>query len=211
MSLQLNKMTGNSRHTASGKPQRSCLGCRITKDNDQLLRFVLTPDREVWADLDVKLPGRGAYTCISNVCVRDAVQKRQFNRSFKDEIQLPSVEILVSNITERLQSRILGYIGLANKAGKLTSGGSMVSDAIRSPQKPGLILLAGDVSESIAVKIESVAAHNSVPCLRIMTKDDFGAIIGKAPRSALAIKQSGFVAQLIYEINRYRNFLGEVR
>jgi hypothetical protein len=43
-----------------------------------------------------------------------------------------------------------------------------------------------------------------------MTKDDFGAILGKAPRSAIAIKAGGFVAQLSQEIKRYRNFLGEV-
>jgi hypothetical protein len=44
-----------------------------------------------------------------------------------------------------------------------------------------------------------------------MMKDDFGAILGKAPRSAIAIRTGGFVAQLMYEIERYRNFLGEVR
>jgi predicted RNA-binding protein YlqC (UPF0109 family) len=43
-----------------------------------------------------------------------------------------------------------------------------------------------------------------------MTKDDFGAILGKAPRSAVAIKTGGFVVQLTHEIERYRNFLGEV-
>jgi hypothetical protein len=44
-----------------------------------------------------------------------------------------------------------------------------------------------------------------------MEKEDFGAILGKAPRSAIAIKAGGFVAQLTHEIERYRNFLGEVQ
>lgn len=176
-----------------------------------MIRFVIAPDGDIVADLEAKLPGRGAYTCNSITCVRDAVQKRQFNRAFKAEIQQPSADKLIMNISERMQNRILGYIGLANKAGKLTSGGSMVSDAIKSAHKPGLILLAADISESIAEKIEHTASYHSIPCLRVMTKDDFGSIIGKAPRSALAIKQGGFVTQLIHEIQRYRNFLGEVQ
>jgi len=204
-------MAGVSRKKSVDKPQRSCLSCKTTKDRDQLIRFVKAPDGEVVADIDAKLPGRGAYTCLNHACVRDAIQKRQFNRAFKAEIQLPSAELMVSCIAERINSRILGYIALANKAGKIVSGGSMVNDAIRSANKPGLILLAEDVSETIAEKIEQIAAYNLIPCLRIMTKDDFGAIIGKAPRSALAIKQGGFVAQLTHEIKRYRNFLGEVQ
>jgi hypothetical protein len=44
-----------------------------------------------------------------------------------------------------------------------------------------------------------------------MTKDDFGAILGKAPRSAVAVRSGGFVKQLAGVIERYRNFLGEVQ
>ncbi|MDA8415404.1 MAG: ribosomal L7Ae/L30e/S12e/Gadd45 family protein [Desulfobacteraceae bacterium] len=110
-----------------------------------------------------------------------------------------------------MQRRVLGYIGLANKSGQVISGGSMVSDAIRSGNKPGLILIATDVSESIGEKIELLAAVHHTACFRILKKDDYGNILGKAPRSAVAIKTGGFVAQLRYEIERYRNFLGEVR
>lgn len=200
-----------SRQTVKEKPQRSCLACRMTVDRDRLLRFVRAPDGEVVVDLDAKLPGRGAYTCLNISCVRDAVLKRQFNRAFKMECAAPSAELLVGMITERMQSRILGYLGLANKAGKVQSGGSMVSDAIKSAHKPGLILLAEDISVAIAEKIKLSASVHSIPCLQVMSKDEFGSILGKAPRSALAVKPGGFVAQLINEIQRYRNFLGEVR
>jgi ribosomal protein L7Ae-like RNA K-turn-binding protein len=73
-----------------------------------------------------------------------------------------------------------------------------------------LILVAKDVSASIGDKIVLLAAVHGIACIYIMTKDDFGAILGKAPRSAIAIKSGGFVAQLSQEIERYRNFLGEV-
>ena len=200
-----------TRQKQQEKPQRSCLGCRTAHDKSQLLRFVLSPLGEVVPDIESKLPGRGAYTCISSQCLCAAIRQRQFSRAFKREVKSVTADEMVEQIGSSMNSRILGYIGLANRAGKIISGGSMVSDAIRSSNKPGLVLLALDVSESIGEKIKLLAVVNRTDCVRILTKDDFGAILGKAPRSAIAIKSSGFVAQLKHEIERYRNFLGEVQ
>jgi len=193
------------------KPQRSCLGCRQGRDRDRLLRFVLSPQGEVVPDVEAKLPGRGAYTCVSEACLRTALKQRQFSRAFKREVVTPAPDVMVSQVAGIMQKRILGYMGLANRAGQVISGGSMVSDAIRSGQKPGLVLVETDTSEDIGKKIETLAAVHQIACIRIMEKDDFGSILGKAPRSAVAVRASGFVAQLKHEIERYRNFLGEVQ
>lgn len=162
-------------------------------------------------DIEAKLPGRGAYTCVSATCLQAALKQRQFSRAFKREVVTLMPDEMTGQVDSIMQRRILGYLGLANKAGQVISGGSLVSDAIRGGNKPGLILVATDVSESIGEKIELLAAVNHIRCFRTMKKDDFGAILGKAPRSAVAIRAGGFVAQLRYEIERYRNFLGEVQ
>jgi len=190
--------------------QRSCLGCRTKKDQDLLIRFVLSNENEVLPDLDNKLPGRGAYTCINEKCLNIAVTQRQFRRSFKQDIPVIEPEALMIHTRQMLFARIIGLIGLANKAGRVVSGGSMVSDALKSRIKPGLVIVASDVSEAIGGKIISIANVHKVPNRTVITKDDFGAILGKAPRSALAIKPGGFVVQLLKAIDRYRNFLGEV-
>ena len=200
-----------SRQKQLEKPQRSCLGCRQSRDRDALIRFVLSPQGELVPDIEAKLPGRGAYTCASETCLQAALKQRQFSRAFKREVVTMTPDEMTGQVGGIMQRRILGYLGLANKAGQVISGGSLVSDAIRSGQKPGLILVATDVSESIGEKIELLAAVHHVACFRIMKKDDFGAILGKAPRSAVAIRAGGFVAQLTHEIERYRNFLGEVQ
>ena len=192
------------------KPQRSCLGCRQTRGKESLIRFVLSPQGEVVPDIESKLPGRGAYTCISEQCLLAACKQRQFSRAFKREVLSLPPDEMAGQVVRILHGRILGYIGLANRGGKVVSGGSMVSDAMRSSHKPALVLVATDVSASIGDKIVSLAAVHRIACLHIMTKDDFGAILGKAPRSAVAIKTGGFVVQLRHEIERYRNFLGEV-
>jgi predicted RNA-binding protein YlxR (DUF448 family)/ribosomal protein L30E len=193
------------------KPQRSCLGCRKTRDRDALIRFVISPQGELVADIEAKLPGRGAYTCVSQTCLQAALKQRQFSRGFKREVVAATPDEMTGLVGAIMQRRILSYIGLANKAGQVISGGSLVSDALRSGHKPGLILVATDVSEAIGEKIELLAAVHRIACFRSMKKDDFGAILGKAPRSAVAIRAGGFVVQLTYEIERYRNFLGEVQ
>jgi uncharacterized protein len=193
------------------KPQRSCLGCRQSRDRDALIRFVLSPQGELVADIEAKLPGRGAYTCVSETCLRAALKQRQFSRAFKRDVVTVTPDEMTGQVGGIMQRRILGYLGLANKAGQVVSGGSLVSDAIRGGHKPGLILVATDVSEAIGEKIEVLAAVHHIACYRIMKKDDFGAILGKAPRSAVAVRTGGFVTQLTNEIERYRNFLGEVQ
>lgn len=191
-------------------PQRSCLGCRVSKNKDTLIRFVLSGENEVLPDLDSKLPGRGAYTCINKECLVKAVTQRQFARSFKHSVTVMGPEELANHTKQLLYARIIGLIGLANKAGKVIGGGSMVSDALKNRAKPALVMVASDVSESIGEKIILLANVHKVPHRTLISKDDFGAILGKAPRSALAIKQCGFVTQLLKAIDRYRNFLGEV-
>ncbi|MFA7405756.1 MAG: DUF448 domain-containing protein [Pelobacteraceae bacterium] len=191
-------------------PQRSCLGCRVSKDKNLLLRFVQTPEMEILPDLENRLPGRGAYTCIDKRCLSAAIEQRQFKRSFKHDVVVMPSEQLIEHVRQQLYGRIIGLIGLANKAGLVTGGGSMVSDALRSKKKPGLVIVATDISEAIGEKIIHAAATSNVQHRTAVTKDDFGAILGKAPRSAIAVASGGFVAQLVKAIDRYKNFLGEV-
>lgn len=199
-----------ARHRSAEQPQRSCLGCRTAKDKQDLIRFVLSPELEVLPDLDSKLPGRGAYTCQNSACLIKAVTQKQFKRAFKLDVSVMPAEALAEHVRCMLYARMIGLIGLANKAGAVIGGGSMVTDALRSRTKPGLVLVAADVSEAIGAKIELLADVNHVPYRRIITKEDYGAVLGKAPRSAVAVKSGGFVAQLLKAIDRYRNFLGEV-
>ena len=191
-------------------PQRSCLGCRTSKDKSLLLRFVLTPEMEILPDLESRLPGRGAYTCVNQRCLAAAIDQRQFKRSFKHDVTVMPAEQFIEFVSKQLYGRIIGLIGLANKAGLITGGGSMVIDALKSKKKPGLVIVATDVSEAIGSKIIHAAAGHNVPDRTAVTKDDIGAILGKAPRSAIAVASGGFVAQLMKAIDRYKNFLGEV-
>jgi predicted RNA-binding protein YlxR (DUF448 family)/ribosomal protein L30E len=186
-------------------PQRSCLGCRETRAKRELLRFVLAPDRTLLPDLQARLPGRGAYTCMKGSCLRSAVQKNQFARAFKGEIRCDGADLLIGEVVARLEARIGSYLALANKAGRVVSGSDLVMELIKK-KKAGVLFIAVDISPDIGTKVSFLADRFAVPRVAIFTKERIGAFLGKGLRSVAAIEQSGFIETVTREIAKYRNF-----
>jgi uncharacterized protein len=191
----------------SGKdPQRSCIACRNSRDKKELLRFVLAPDRTLVPDLLSKLPGRGAYTCLSRECLRSAAQKGQFARAFKGEVRFDGSDQLIAQLIARLEERIGSYLALANKAGKVVSGSDLVMESIRK-RKSGFVFIAIDISKDIGSKVKEIADRFAVPQAAVFDKDRLGAFIGKGLRSVVSIEHGGFVDKIAMEVAKYRNFL----
>lgn len=193
---------------AKEEATRTCLGCRALKKKNELLRFVLDPDKVPVPDLLAKLPGRGAYTCLALSCVKNAVAKNQFSRAFKGEAKAVSPEELVSTVVSLMEERIASYIALANKAGRVVSGSDMVMQVLRKGGKELLVLFSKDISEDIRLKIAALADKNGVEYFSLFDKERVGALIGKSLRSAVVVEGHGFVTAINKEFIRYRNFVG---
>lgn len=103
----------------------------------RLIRFVAGPDGSVVPDLARKLPGRGMWVAADRASVAAAVKKNAFARSAKAQIKAqPDLPDLVAAL---LRQRILAGLGLARRAGDLTSGFEKVSAAIASGKAAWLI------------------------------------------------------------------------
>ncbi|MDD2583276.1 MAG: DUF448 domain-containing protein [Desulfuromonadaceae bacterium] len=191
-------------------PQRSCIACRREGDKGTFLRFVLAPDGTVTPDLEEKLPGRGAYTCQSRRCLLEAVTRKQFSRSFKGAVTAVDGQALNALLLQIMEQRIGGYLSLANKAGATVSGGDAIERSLKGGKLPKLLVLATDISTSIADKLKGMAARAAVPVVWGLSKDLLGQLVGKeSDRSAVAVSSSGFAQSLVKEIERYRNYLEE--
>lgn len=70
----------NSRLSVSGSPERSCLITREPQPKAGLIRFVVSPEGLLVADLSGRLPGRGLYVTASKLLVAEALAKRAFSR-----------------------------------------------------------------------------------------------------------------------------------
>jgi len=62
-------------------PQRMCVGCREMKPKRELLRVVKNKEEEISFDPRGKMPGRGAYICVSRACLAKARKTRALERA----------------------------------------------------------------------------------------------------------------------------------
>ena len=66
------------------------------KPKKELIRVVRSPEGEVTLDLKGKAPGRGAYVCHSNECLKKAIKTKAINRALNvtlpEEVQTLLVE-----------------------------------------------------------------------------------------------------------------------
>ena len=71
-------------------PERTCVGCRRRRGQDELMRLVADHGRVVEARRGA--PGRGAYLCPEVRCLEAADKRRAFARAFRGSVTLdPSV------------------------------------------------------------------------------------------------------------------------
>ena len=82
-------------------PQRMCVSCRTRRDKKDLVRVTLGDDGTLVVDPTGKLPGRGAYLCRDEKCVRTELKAHRISRGLcaqgdDGEIQALLEEILGS-------------------------------------------------------------------------------------------------------------------
>src|SRR4051812_50055520 len=97
---------------------------------EKLIRFVPGPDGVVVPDLARKLPGRGLWVAADRASVEAAAKKGLFARAAKSRVSAPAG--LADQVESLLKRRLLSGLGLARRAGGLTSGVEKGSSAIHS-------------------------------------------------------------------------------
>ena len=87
-------------------------------------------------------------------------------------------------------------IGLAMKAGKMSTGSNSCVTSIRDG-KAKLVLLACDASENTKKQIQDKCSFYDVPLFFHLTKTALGRLVGKEERSAIAVTEEGFAQAII--------------
>lgn len=85
-------------------PLRQCVGCREMKPKPQLIRLVKPSQGPIALDLSGKDPGRGAYLCLQESCLKRARKSRALERAFSaaitPEVYASLEESLLKSIDE---------------------------------------------------------------------------------------------------------------
>lgn len=90
-----------------------------------------------------------------------------------------------------MKDKILNFVGLAMKAGRVVSGEFSVEKSIQS-RKAKLVIVAEDASDNSRKKFEDKCKYYNIPMLIYSTKEDLGMSIGKGMRSSIALTEDGF-------------------
>lgn len=93
---------------------------------------------------------------------------------------------------------ILRFLGLAAKAGKVTSGFDQVEAAIRKGNVK-LLILSTDISRNTLSQLLDIGSKNNIgmpDAYSFATKEQLGRAIGKPDRAVVAITDEGFAGKL---------------
>lgn len=99
-----------------------------------------------------------------------------------------------------IRNKALSMLAIAQKAGKVYSGGFMVEKAIQEG-KAQLVLVADDASDNTQKKFRQKCEFYNIPCYVSVDSGLLGKTIGKEARVTVAITDAGFAKQIISVIN----------
>ena len=69
-------------------PMRMCIACKEMKPKVEMTRVVKNADGEIFPDPTGKAPGRGAYVCSEEACLKKLMGKKLLNRAFSANVDL---------------------------------------------------------------------------------------------------------------------------
>ena len=94
-----------------------------------------------------------------------------------------------------MNDRLLSFLGICRRAGKLVIGNDPVKESIET-EKALLVILASDISQNTLKKIKPVIEASQVPCYTAnRTKDEISFSLGKAC-AVLSVTDNGFATKL---------------
>lgn len=82
-------------------PQRTCIGCNVQKNKNELIRIVMNKEGMIFVDKTGKANGRGAYICNNIDCLEKTIKTKKLERTFDMQISSEVYDELKRDITSQ--------------------------------------------------------------------------------------------------------------
>jgi uncharacterized protein len=193
------------------RPVRQCAVGRTRQPEDDLLRFVLDPEKRVVPDLKRKLPGRGVWITAEREAVTKAVKQKSFARGFRQAVTIDPD--LAETVEGLLRRAALQDLALANKAGCVVAGFTKVEKALAGERRM-VLLHAADAAPDGRRKLDRLAggelgAEDGVPpSLTGFISSELSAALGRNNVMHAAITRDGAGRKFIGSALRYMRYAG---
>lgn len=187
---------GGAEKTREDGPERKCLATGESEPKSGLIRFVLGPDNQVFADVMGKLPGRGCYVSSTRAALDQAVKKKLFARGFKTQVVVS--EGLVDDVERQIVRRLVDLISLARKSGDAVGGFEKVKDWL-AKEEARVLIQASDGSGRGKSKLSTPHRGKFIGCL---TADELGMAFGRETVIHAALASGGLSQRVVEEAQR---------
>jgi hypothetical protein len=179
----------NGPRTDRSATVRMCAVTRAVRPIGELIRFVVSPQGEVIADLKRKLPGRGLWVSASRQAVAEAVKRNQFSKGFKRDVRATAT--LAADTEALIVRGVIEALAMAAKAGQVVSGFSKVEGALQQGkgQNPVSALIhASDGAADGIRKLDAILRQNAgnrdesreFPVVTALTSEQLDLALGRS-------------------------------
>ena len=186
---------GASKDRESGA-ERKCLATGEVHPKYKMIRFVIGPDGQVFADVMGKLPGRGMWVSANRDALETAQKKGLFSRSAKQPLKAP--DNLVEEVEKQLVRRVVELISMERKAGKAVAGYEKVKSWLQT-EEAHVLIQASDGSGRGKSKLSTPHYGHYIGCL---TADELGLAFGRQTVIHGALASGGLTLRVVEEAHR---------
>lgn len=106
------------------------------------------------------------------------------------------------------QNKVLSYISLATKAGKVASGEFSTEKAVKE-RKAYMVIVADDASDNTKKMFSNMCEYYNVPICFLSEKAELGHAMGKELRASLALLDKGLADALMKQLDNGGSKYGE--
>ncbi len=100
-----------------------------------------------------------------------------------------------------MTDKILSMAGLARRAGKISSGGTLCTDAVRKGIAK-LVILAADASENTKKSIRDSCLTRKIPVVEYADTESLGKCVGCGERAVISVNDKNFAEAILNIYNQ---------
>ncbi|MDH5454365.1 MAG: RNA-binding protein [Paracoccaceae bacterium] len=186
-------MTRGGKDKDQDEPERRCIVTGDVQPKAGLIRFVVSPEGQVFTDLANKLPGRGIWVTADRAVIDKAVAKGLFSRAAKAPVTV-SPE-LADTVEAAMARRVVDLISLTRKAGRAVSGFEKVKGWL-AEGRAKVLFQASDGSERGKGKLWTPEGGRWFGCL---TASELGMAFGRDSVVHGALAAGGLTKRVVEE------------
>jgi predicted RNA-binding protein YlxR (DUF448 family) len=181
-------------------PLRRCIVTRESLPKEDMLRFVVGPEKNLVPDLAGRLPGRGMWLKAAPGLLEQALKKGAFHRAAKAQVKLP--ENFAAVLASMLEQRLIDMLGMARRAGESVAGWQKVQEWLVAG-RVGLLVEATDGSPAERARL--IGGH-TMPVVLALPSEVLGRVFGRGGAVHVAVAKGRLAEAIAREAARLKAF-----